>query len=255
MLRAVVDATRWLEDDPRFNAGTGSNVRFDGVTIQMDAACMTSAGEFGAVAAIEAVKNPIEIAHSVLSGPHILLVGDGASIFARRLGHPVHDPSTEEARQRWRDVVSGAGPMGDWTRAELEAAWNFDTPLREVLGSDTVGAVAWDGKEFAGALSSGGTTTVLRGRVGDVPLPGCGLYAGDHGAVALTGDGEHFARSMLAYRAHAQLGRGASPREVVDWTLSQLSEGIDVGLIVVDRTTYAGGARHGMAWFGTHAEI
>ena len=216
---------------------------------------MTSRGDFGAVAAIESVRNPIEVAHSVLTGPHILLVGDGATSFARRLGHAAYDPSTPEARHRWGQLVTVAGPLGDWTRAELKAAWNFDTPLHEVLGSDTVGAVAWDGQGFAGALSSGGTTTVLRGRVGDVPLPGCGLYVGEHGAVAATGDGEHLARAMLAYRAHAELERGASPQEVVTWGLAQLSDDIDVGLIVVNRVACAGGARHGMAWFGQCVEI
>src|SRR5574340_720767 len=39
-----------LENDPRFNAGTGANIRLDGKTIQMDAACMDgTTGGYGAV--------------------------------------------------------------------------------------------------------------------------------------------------------------------------------------------------------------
>jgi len=248
-LEAVVTATRWLEDDERFNAGTGSNLRLDGKTIQMDASCMTSDGAFGAVAVIERVKNPIDVARRVLATPHILLAGDGATAFARECGFGEFDPTTSGAQQRLRAVVR-AGQLGEWSRDGLEGVWNYEIPLREALGGDTVGSVAWDGETFAGALSSGGTTTVLRGRVGDVPLPGCGLYVGERGAVAATGDGEPIARSLLAFRCYAQLKRGRTPAQVVEWGLNQLAESVDVGLIVAHRSGFAGGARHGMAWHG-----
>lgn len=252
-LDAVVAATVWLEDDDRFNAGTGSNLRLDGTTIQMDAACMTSAEEFAAVAAIERVKNPITVAQRLLDTPHVLLVGEGATEFARRCGFEDHDPTTPGAQERLRAVMASTEPLGEWTRAELERVWNFETPARMALGSDTVGSVAWDGTTFAGALSSGGTTTVLRGRVGDVPLPGCGLYVGEAGAIATTGDGEYIAKSLLAYRAYLELERSGSPQQVVDWTLKELPESVDVGIIVVDPRGFAGGARHGMAWHGHSA--
>ena len=62
-LEAAMAGTVILEDNPRFNAGTGSNIRMDGHTIQMDAAVMDGAtGGFGAVAAIERVKNPVRVA-------------------------------------------------------------------------------------------------------------------------------------------------------------------------------------------------
>ncbi len=249
-LEAVVLATTLLEDDSRFNAGTGSNLRFDGKTIQMDASCMTSDGSFGAVAAIELVKNPILVARAVMATPHVLLAGDGATAFARRCGFAEYDPATPAAKERLEQLISVAGPLGEWSRADLERAWNFETPIRVAIGGDTVGCVAWDGKACAVASSSGGTTLVLRGRVGDVPLPGCGLYAGASGAVAVTGDGEFIARSILAYRAHAELARGCSPEEVVAWSLGQLDEAVDVGIIVIDHTQFAAGARHQMAWHG-----
>lgn len=253
-LDAVIAATRWLEDDTRFNAGTGSNLRLDGTTIQMDASCMTSAGEFAAVAAIERVKHPIDVAQRLLATPHVLLVGDGATAFARRCGFVDHDPTTPGAKERLRVVMAATDQFGEWPRAELEAAWNFDTPLRAALGGDTVGSVAWDGATFAGALSSGGTTTVLRGRVGDVPLPGCGLFAGEDGAIATTGDGEYIAKSLLAYRAYRELADGRSPEQVVEWALGQLAEPVDLGIIVVSRTGFASGARHDMAWHGQSLE-
>lgn len=249
-LDAAVAAVQLLEDDERFNAGTGSNLRLDGTTVQMDASCMTSAGDFAAVAAIERVKNPVAIAKCLLSTPHVLLVADGATEFARRRGFGDYDPTTQAAKERLRQVLTVTDQIGEWSRAELEQSWNYKTPLREVLGGDTVGSVVWDGQTYACALSSGGTTTVLRGRVGDVPLPGCGLFAGEHGAIATTGDGEYIVKSLLAYRAYAELERGQSPELVVEWALCQLPKSVDVGIIVVHQTGYAGGSRHGMAWHG-----
>lgn len=253
-LEAAVAATQRLEDDERFNAGTGSNLRLDGETIQMDASCMASTGQFGAVAAIERVRNPVAVARRLIDTPHVLLTSDGATRFARRCGFDDYDPTTSGARERHRKVTSVAGGLGEWSYAELERSWNFEIPLRLVLGGDTVGSVAWDGETFAAALSSGGTTTALRGRVGDVPLPGCGLYAGEHGAVATTGDGEHIARSLLAHRAYAEIEKGRSPEQTVAWALSQLPETVDLGVIIVSRSGFSGDARHGMAWHGQCAE-
>lgn len=249
-LRAAVVATAVLEDDERFNAGTGSNLRLDGKTIQMDAACMSSDRSFTAVAALERTKNPVLVAERLRETPHILLAGAGATAYARRCGFEDHDPTTAGAQRRLADIVAAAGDLGEWRLDDLVDNWNFDTPLREALGSDTVGSVVFDGDGFAAALSSGGTTTVLLGRVGDVPLPGCGLYAGPHGAVATTGDGEHIVRSLLAYRAYAELERGRSAADVVAWALAELADDVDVGIIVTTRNQFAGGSRHDMAWHG-----
>jgi L-asparaginase / beta-aspartyl-peptidase len=43
-LEAVAEAARLLEDDGRFNAGSGSKLRLDGATVEMDAALMDSEG-------------------------------------------------------------------------------------------------------------------------------------------------------------------------------------------------------------------
>ncbi len=126
-LNAVVHAVRYLEDDPRFNAGLGSQLRADGCTIQMDASCMTSSGEFGAVAGVEGIQNPVDLAQGVLlHSPYILLVGDGARFFAEEHNIPL--------------IYIG----------------NPDQRHTRPPSCDTVGAVAFDGTTFAAALSSGG---------------------------------------------------------------------------------------------------
>lgn len=254
-LAAVVAATRALEDDPRFNAGTGSNFRLDGKTIEMDAAVMTSDGRFGAVGAIRDVRNPVLVARDLLDLPHDLLVGEGATRFARAHGHLPHDPATPRAREkhaRVREMLrSGKVEAGwsDWDANTLAPNWNFETDLRRLLGpSDTVGAVARVGDAFAAALSTGGTAAALLGRVGDVPLPGCGLRAGPAGAVCVTGDGEHLARARLADRAYAWLGERVEPEGVVRRACALFPPTVAVGLLVVSPTGHAGGSNLAMAW-------
>ncbi|TPW16836.1 MAG: beta-aspartyl-peptidase (threonine type) [bacterium] len=87
-LEAAVEAARVMEDDPRFNAGTGSNLRLDGARIQMDASVMSDDGRFGAVMALERTQNPILVARAVMETPHLMLAGEGALNLARKLGLP-----------------------------------------------------------------------------------------------------------------------------------------------------------------------
>ncbi|MGB5687582.1 MAG: isoaspartyl peptidase/L-asparaginase, partial [Candidatus Electrothrix sp.] len=128
-LDAVVHAVRYLEDDPRFNAGIGSQLRVDGCTVQLDASCMTSTGQFGAVACVEGMQNPVDIAHGVLLySPHILIVGQGAHIFA------------EEQKIPLKGLKCFSGSVEGNTNKINKNNKNDRTP-----SCDTVGAVAFDG--------------------------------------------------------------------------------------------------------------
>ena len=218
-LTAVVHAVRYLEADPRFNAGCGSKLRADDCTIQLDASCMTSNGEFGAVACVEDIQNPIDLAQGVLlHSPHILIVGDGARFFAKEHHIPML-------------------PLCD-----------FDQRKTHSPSCDTVGAVAFDGTTFAAALSSGGLERAAIGRVGDVPLPGCGLFCGPEGAVACTGDGEFIALKLLANQVYTWLEQKMSPTEAAQKVMTLFDDSVDVGLIILTKVEFASNARNGMAW-------
>ncbi len=244
-LAGVVD----LEDDPRFNAGTGANLRLDGKTIQMDAACMDgSTGAFGAVAAIERVKNPVRVARKVMDTPHLLIVGEGATRFARAMGFPDYDPTCAENRARFKrvqDILKGTDPrqLDAWRRYDWKRGWNFPTPLKEALGTpDTVGCVTRDAQgRFAAAISTGGTTITFYGRVGDVPMFGAGIYAGPKGAVACTGNGEDIVRHLVAKATYDLLAKGRSAQEAVDETLTAFPATIDLGLVAIGPTSTGGG--------------
>lgn len=214
VLEAACRTVMVLEDDIRFNAGTGSRRRSDG-SIRMDASCMDSDRRFGAVSALQHIQNPVRVAHAVAHSSCRLLTGDDARQFALESGFEAVEMKGAEAR----DAVS-----------------------------DTVGAVVFDGQNFAAALSTGGTGGSRPGRVGDVPLFGCGLYAGPHGAVAATGHGESITLNLTAYRTYAMLEKGVVPQEALESAIGWFEKSQDIGLLIVSRKGYAGGSNRSMAW-------
>ncbi|MBM3572541.1 MAG: L-asparaginase, partial [Alphaproteobacteria bacterium] len=151
------------------------------------------------------------MARRVIETPHILIAG--AINFARALGFADYAPDSATARARFARVRAVLQGRGDdtlsystaWQRYDWKKAWNFDTSLAAALGSpDTVGAVARDGQgRYAAATSTGGTSISFLGRVGDVPIYGCGIYAGPLGAVATTGNGEDIVKKLLAKAVYA----------------------------------------------------
>jgi len=218
IVEAVCRAVVVLEDDSRFNAGFGSHKRSDG-RIQMDAAVMDSRGAFGAVAALSGFKNPVHVARAVSQSPYRLLAGEGADQFAAA---GAFEPYPKIA------------PSGD----------SLDFSNKE---EDTVGAVACDGETFAAALSTGGTSKAIPGRVGDCPLIGCGLYAGPSGAVACTGKGEAIIDKITAFQAYQLIEEGLAPQEIVDEVVGWFPDD-PFGLILVTPSGFAGGSNRAMAW-------
>ncbi len=263
-IEAAAAGVAIMEDDPRFNAGTGSRVRIDGETVQMDAAVMDSSGKFGAVAAIEDVRHPIEVARAVTKTPHLLLVGDGATRFARSLGMKPHDPGTDEGKKKAKELqgkllTNDPSLPEAWRSFDWRSRWNFARSINDAglagggpvdAGSDTVGVAvrAADGR-FAVALSTGGTSVTLRGRVGDVPILGAGLYAGKYGAAAATGTGERIIEMGLARRVHEWLVMGLLAEDAAKRAAHEL-RGKDIGIVVIDADSMGAAADRDMAWAG-----
>lgn len=257
-LDAALAGTVWLENDPRFNAGTGANIRLDGHTIQMDAAVMTDVGRFAAVGAIERVRNPVLVARAVMdSTPHLFLVGEGATRFAHRIGFADVVPSSPQAEAKYRARMKRQAELfarRDTTIFDWRRYWNFPGAMpADVLEwgrhGDTVGTVARDADgHFAATLSTGGTSVTLCGRVGDVPVYGAGLYAGPAGAVACTGEGEQIIKRFLARSVYGRLEAGVPAKQAVQEAVAMFPEPWDVGLIAVDRTGWGVAANRPMAY-------
>ena len=240
-LEAAVAAVRVLEDDPRFNAGTGSVLRMDGVTVEMDAAVMDSQGRLGAVAGLRRVRHPVQVAAAVAGTPHWLLCGEGALAFARHIGAGDHDPVTPQALRKHQSMLDnlrrGERLVPGQDNASFARHWNYPTPLAVAPGQpcDTVGAVVRDaGGRFAVAGSTGGCAPALLGRVGDTPIIGAGFYAGPAGAVAVTGIGEHIVRHLLAHTVHGWMAGGMPLADALRRALTLFDPAIDIGLIAVN---------------------
>lgn len=226
-LDAVEAAIRVMEDDPIFDAGKGSCLTQDG-EVELDASIMDGATlNVGAVACVKRVAQPIHLARLILESPHVLLVGEGAERFATQHGMALcnaEDLIVERERRIWEEFRS---------RARTHVGDVFEPR------HDTVGAVALDAAgNIAAGLSTGGTPNKPPGRVGDVPLVGCGFYADNTvGGVACTGLGEAIARMALAQRAIHRLEDGLTPQQAAEQAIQMLAErvGGTAGLIVLDR--------------------
>ena len=232
-------AARSLEDCPLFNAGTGSVLTLEG-RCEMDAAVMTGDLRAGAVGGISKVKNPVSVARRVMEDTdHHLLVGEGATRFARLAGFPSWDPRTPGRRRRWKELVEalrkGHGTpegrywkrMGAWVERVL--------PRGERGRRSTVGAVAMDARgRLAVATSTGGIWLKLPGRVGDTPILGGGTYACAHGAVSATGHGEGILRIGLAKIA-CDLMATLPCQKALDRAIAiARKDGVEAGLIGID---------------------
>ena len=222
-LDAVEAAVVGLEDNPLFNAGTGSTLNSLG-KIEMDAAIMEGHSlRAGAVAAVSGVKNPIKLARRILEdGRHIMLAGEGALLFARQIGFPECAPESlivESEKKRWQSKHG------------------------------TVGAVAFDSAgRLAVATSTGGIFNKLPGRVGDSPLIGCGTYANGYGAASCTGQGEAIIRLVLAKSAVDFLHEvdNGEAQTAARMAIAHLEERLQStgGIILIDRSGKIGYARN-----------
>lgn len=209
-LDTVEQVVRFLEDDPKFNAGKGAVYTHEG-THELDAAIMDgSTLDCGSVAALTTIKNPITLARGVLDrSPHVFLIGEGAEVFATEMGIErvtqdyFHTEHRFQQLQRILEEAQAEGADEDTERS-------------------TVGAVALDRKgDLAAATSTGGLTNKRFGRVGDVPVIGAGTYADNRTcAVSGTGKGEQFirhtvARSISAAMEHGGLSLEDAARQVI----------------------------------------
>jgi isoaspartyl peptidase/L-asparaginase-like protein (Ntn-hydrolase superfamily) len=263
--QAAIAGVMVLEDDPRFNAGIGSNLRLDGRTVECDAAIMDDTGRFGAVSGVTGIRNPILAAAAVADSPHQFLAGPGADAFARTLALPEADLRTDRARARLAAGVDALAADRVWRGFDWRARWNFPTPPpasgdevraggepEPIAPRDTVGVVVRtaDG-HYVAALSTGGTALALRGRVGDVPQLGAGLYAGPAGAVATTGLGEAITRERLAAEVYRLLERDVEPTEAIRRAARRISRAEGVGAVAVSRRGFGAWATTQMAWAAT----
>jgi beta-aspartyl-peptidase (threonine type) len=233
-LDAVVAAVRVLEEDPEYNAGTGSALTRDG-TVETDAAVMDGHTQrVGAVAAVPDLGNAVALARAVLdAGEHVMLAGPRAWDFAAEVGIVPAAPGalvTERARTRLAETLAARPTIGGDGGGSSRSG-------------GTVGAVARDREgRFAAATSTGGISGKRAGRVGDSPIAGAGTWADATCAVSATGDGEAIVRVALSRAIAERVAGGAALRDAVVASLRELARitGGRAGVISIDGTDVVG---------------
>lgn len=207
---AVLNAVKMLEDNPLFNAGTGSRLQDDG-KIRMSASLMdSSTGIFSAVINVQNIRNPIDVAELLSREKHTVLAGDKATEYCRLQGVDLYNPVTDLRKAEYDEHCVGR--------------------------YGTVGAVALDqeGVIVAGT-STGGIGCEIPGRVSDSATV-AGNYAVDVAGVSCTGIGEEIVNDAVAVRVVIRIQDGMSLRQAVKKTLAEAKEsGKRYGLIAVDK--------------------
>lgn len=253
-LDAVERVVRFLEDDPKFNAGKGAVFTHDG-THELDAAIMDGRTlACGSVAGLRTVKNPIALARMVMErSPHVFMVGEGAERFAEAMKaervpqeYFFTQRRYDQLQEELRKEKEKASPEGD----RPEGGKKKGAPRRGRAGGaggasgdgkyGTVGAVALDRHgNLAAATSTGGTTNKRYGRLGDVPVIGAGTYANNRTcAISATGKGEEFIKHTVAHDISALI-------EYAGLTLQEAAERVIHGKLAAGDGGVIGVARDG----------
>ncbi len=202
-LDAVKAAVIELENNILFNAGKGSVFTNTG-THEMDASIMYGKDlSAGAVAAVKNIRNPIELALTVMKkSDHVFLMGSGAEEFAKQNGIAFETDEYFYSEFRFLQLQKAK------TSNETALDHNIIPDSSSAKASEdkekkfgTVGAVACDTNgNLAAATSTGGMTNKQFGRVGDSPIIGIGTYANNKTcAISCTGHGEPFIKAVAAY--------------------------------------------------------
>ncbi|HSU86310.1 MAG TPA: isoaspartyl peptidase/L-asparaginase [Chthoniobacterales bacterium] len=224
-LDAVEAAIRILENNPLFNAGKGAVFTHEG-TNELDASIMDGRTlKAGAVAELKQIRNPISLARLVMEkSPHVMLAGDGAEAFAKKMGITFVDQKYFYTDQRWQELQKEKAKSGSGKEKDRHG---------------TVGAVALDkAGNLAAGTSTGGTTNKEFGRIGDSPVIGAGTYANDQTcAVSCTGDGEYFIRAAVAHDVSAMMEyKKMSVKDAAQAAIDKVARlGGTGGLIALDR--------------------
>jgi len=217
-LDAVEEGVKVTEASRSCCVGLNANPDRDGF-VTLDASIMDESFNCGSVAFLERIKHPISVARRVMEKtPHVMLVGSGAQQFAMAEGFQLEEqklsPDAQDAYDKWlkkseyKPVINienqkGHGPFAP-TQFE-NGEWNHDT----------IGMVAMDANgNLSGSCTTSGMAFKMRGRVGDSPIIGSGLFVDNEvGACTATGQGEDVIRISGSHTVVELMRQGLSPEQ------------------------------------------
>ena len=199
-LDAVEAGAKVPEGDPKeTSVGLGGLPDRDGY-VTLDACIMDEHGNCGSVAFLEHIVHPISVARKVMEKtPHVMLVGEGALQFALANGFKKEKLLTPESEKAWKTWAK---------KSEYK-------PIVNIENHDTIGIVALDAQgNLSGACTTSGMAYKMRGRVGDSPIIGAGLYVDNEiGAATATGVGEEVIKIVGCHLVVELMRQGNSPED------------------------------------------
>lgn len=219
----VVRGCQLLEDDPIFNAGTGSVLQSDG-QIRMSASLMDGLNHrFSGAINVSRIKNPIDLARALQESPDRVLSDNGAAEFVRELQMPVYNPLTDKRLNEWIE-----DRKHDFSRKMANV-------VAESPGTGTIGVVVLDKEgRLAAGTSTGGKGFEKIGRVSDSAMP-AGNYATGSAAVSCTGIGEDIIDECLAAKIVIRVTDGFSIKAAFERSFAEAHEHKrDFGAIGID---------------------
>ncbi|MFN8949654.1 MAG: isoaspartyl peptidase/L-asparaginase [Aphanizomenon sp.] len=240
---AIVKGCQMLEDEPRFNAGTGSVLQSDG-QIRMSASMMDgTTGRFSGVINVSRVKNPIAMALFLQSSDDRVLSDYGAAELARELQIPIYNGLTDLRLQEWT-----LERQGNFQRTMAGVVAEPEMAVSSNAGRGTIGVVALDGYgKLAAGTSTGGKGFERIGRVSDSAMP-AGNYANIHAGVSCTGIGEDIIDECLAAKVVIRVTDGMSLQDAMQKSFTEAKKNNrDFGAIALDAT--------GMISYGKTCEV
>jgi N4-(beta-N-acetylglucosaminyl)-L-asparaginase len=229
VLDAVEAGVRVPEADPKVNSvGYGGLPDREG-NVTLDACIMNGDGRCGSVTFLEHIKHPVSVARAVMEKTdHIMLSGSGALQFALQQGFEKEELLTPESAARWKKWLEKTG----------------NNPVPDGENHDTIGMIAMDkNKLFAGACTTSGLAFKMRGRVGDSPIIGSGLFVENGvGAATATGVGEEVIRIAGAAVVVEMMRAGRSPQKAVEEAIKRIARNtgergrtMQLGMLAIDR--------------------
>lgn len=240
-LDAVETGAIAVENEITCCVGLGANPDRDGL-VTLDASIMDHKGNCGAVAFLERIKHPVSVARKIMENtPHVFLVGEGAQQFALNNGFNLESRTLSEKAQKayakWKEKNNYTPQINRENKEHEESNGENN--------HDTIGLVALDKHgNLAGSCTTSGQGFKMRGRVGDVPLIGSGLYVDNEiGAAVATGQGEDIIRIAGCHTVIELMRQGNSPENACKKALERLiklkgkdyCKQIQVSFIAIDK--------------------
>lgn len=207
---AILGAQVEEENPDNSTVGFGGAPDRDG-QVTLDACVMDHQGNCGAVLAVENVVHVAALAHDVMEKtPHVMLSGKGAEEFARTMDYPEQPLLTGSAKSKWEK----------WKKEG-----NYK-PIINIENHDTIGVLCRDNQgNISGVCSTSGLAYKMKGRIGDSPIIGSGLFVDNRvgGAVA-TGMGEEVVKTVGSFLIVELMRQGRTPQQACDEAISRIVE-------------------------------